>query len=30
MQAQAAKYSGYAGPFRCFLEEKILKTVCFN
>jgi hypothetical protein len=22
MQAQAAEYSGYAGPFRCFLREE--------
>jgi hypothetical protein len=21
MQAQAAEYSGYAGPFRCFLQR---------
>jgi hypothetical protein len=22
MQAQAAEYSGYAGPFRCFFERR--------
>jgi hypothetical protein len=25
MQAQAAKFSGYAGNFRCFLERRVLK-----
>ena len=24
MQAQAAEYSGYAGPFRCFLARNEL------
>ena len=24
MQAQAAEYSGYAGPIRCFLEKRFI------
>jgi hypothetical protein len=30
MQAVAAELSGYAGKFRCFLERRVLKTVCFD
>jgi hypothetical protein len=30
MQALAAEFSGYAGKFRCFLEEKSFETVCFD
>ena len=30
MQAQAAEFSGYAGKFRCFFEEKSFEAVCFD
>ena len=30
MQAQAAEFPGYAGKFRCFLEEKSLRQFVFD
>jgi hypothetical protein len=30
MQAMAAEFSGYAGQFRCFLEEKNFKGSLFR
>jgi hypothetical protein len=30
MQALAAEFSGWSRKFRCSLEQKSLKTVCFG